>query len=137
VPSVIDASIAAKWLLRDERSKAADALLETVGREGALVPGSFTFEIENILLVAERRKRIDASQVREALDLLATLEIAVEPATAPARERRVELARRHALTSYDAAYLELAAHGRLTLYTADERLAGAARAEDVASVLVR
>ncbi len=41
------------------------------------------------------------------------------------------LARRHRLTFYDAAYLELAQREGLALATLDNELANAARAEDV------
>ena len=44
------------------------------------------------------------------------------------------LARRHRLTVYDAAYLELAVRERLDLATLDENLAEAARREGVAVI---
>ena len=44
------------------------------------------------------------------------------------------LARKHAMTFYDAAYLELARRAGLALATLDSKLASAARAEDVALV---
>ena len=134
--SVIDASVAAKWLLRDERSKAADDVLTTVGGEGAVVPAIFLFEIENILIVAERRKRIDGLEVEEAISLLRTLDLQIEPYSPAFLGRHVDIARRYALTAYDAAYVMLAAQLRVPLYTADARLAAAARKEKIATVLV-
>jgi predicted nucleic acid-binding protein len=44
------------------------------------------------------------------------------------------LARRHGLTFYDAAYLELAKRERIPLATLDDGLADAARAEQVALI---
>ncbi len=134
--AVIDASVAAKWLLRDERSSAADAVLATVGREGAIVPAIFAFEIENILIVAERRKRIDGLRVHEALDLIKTLDLQVDPYMPVALGRHVEIARRYGLTSHDAAYVVLASRLRVAFYTADKRLDAASREENVATVLV-
>jgi len=46
----------------------------------------------------------------------------------------IDLARRHRLTVYDAAYLELALRERLDLATLDSTLAEAARREGVAVV---
>jgi predicted nucleic acid-binding protein len=49
----------------------------------------------------------------------------------PDDNRVLELARKHQLTFYDAAYLELAARERLPLATLDKQLAGAARLEGI------
>jgi predicted nucleic acid-binding protein len=136
VPVVIDASVAAKWLLRDETSKAADAALATVSHEGAAVPSIFPFEIENILIVAERRQRIGAADVEEAITLLKALDLRIDPFTNGGIGKQVEIARRCDLTSYDAAYLVLASRLRATLFTADDRLAAAARKEHVSVVIV-
>ena len=135
-PAVVDASVAVKWLLRDERSKAADAVLTRVSRDGAFVPAIFGFEIENILIVAGRRKRIDAVAAGEAIDLLKTLDFRLDPYALLALGRHTAIARRHMLSSYDAAYLVLAAHLRADFFTADARLADAAREEKIATVLV-
>ena len=135
-PPVIDASVAAKWLLRDERSKSADAVLERVSHDGAFVPAIFTFEIENILIVAERRKRIDSAAVDEAIDLLKSLAFQVDPYAFLAFGRHIEIARRYMLSTYDAAYVVSAMHLRTDFFTADARLANAAREEKIATVLV-
>ena len=53
---------------------------------------------------------------------------------APVSETVLTLARRHRLTVYDAAYLELAGRREAPLATLDKKLAAAARAAGVALV---
>ena len=86
----------------------------------------------NGLLAAERRRRIDAAGVAEFVRLLLALPIAVDPVerARPFTETH-RLARSHGLTSYDAAYLELALRLGVPLCTLDEPLAVAADAEGV------
>jgi len=80
------------------------------------VPALFVWEIQNVLLSAERAARATLNEVGEALEALESLPIFVE--AAPERPRsgiEVSLARHYRLTSYDAAYLVLAAHRRTHL----------------------
>jgi predicted nucleic acid-binding protein len=125
---VLDVSVAATWFLSDERSSAADALLDRVAARGAIVPALFRWEIENVLLSAERASRLTAEDVDAALESLRDLPITLEYPEArlfPGNE--VGLARHYGLTAYDAAYLALAANRRLPIATLDSELARAAR----------
>lgn len=128
MPVVLDVSIVAKWFLRDEGSQFADAVLDRVMRAGAYVPALFRWEIENVLLGAERADRIAADDVDAALETLRDLPIRVEP---PGEiffaGSELRLARQFDLTPYDAAYLALASSHGLALATADAALARAAR----------
>ena len=125
---VLDVSIAAKWYLPDERSPMADALLQFVVDEGAYVPGLFRWEVESVLLNAERANRIESDDVDAALDSLRDLPIVLEP---PGHRffsgNEMRLARHYDLTPYDAAYLSLAASRKIPLATVDYPLAYAAR----------
>jgi predicted nucleic acid-binding protein len=125
---VVDVSIAAKWFLLDERNSATDLLLDRVFEEGAHVPALFRWEMQSILLGAERANRIDSGDVDAAMDSLRDLPIILEHSG----ERffsgnEVRLARHYDLTPYDAAYLCLAASRNIALATADGALAHAAR----------
>ena len=127
---VLDASLAAAWFLPDEASEAADGLLGNVLADSPVVPSLFRHELRNLLLFAERRGRLAASDVDEALVKVSTLPIAVREADG---DRDIlNLARKYALTAYDAAYLELAMREHAPLATLDKRLAAAAAAERVA-----
>src|SRR5262245_57732553 len=64
-------------------------------------------EATNALLVAERRKRIAAACANPAVGILRRLPIQTDAETADQAGRQtLELARQHALSIYDAAYLE-------------------------------
>ena len=56
---VLDTSLTLSWYFEDERTPAADALLDRVADQGAMVPGLWRLEIANGLRTAIRRKRID------------------------------------------------------------------------------
>jgi predicted nucleic acid-binding protein len=79
------------------------------------------------MLVNERRGRLDKSKTARALELLKGLPVVIE--TDVEEDALMQLARRHQLTAYDAAYLELALRKGHPLATLDSRLATAARAE--------
>ena len=71
---VIDASVAAAWLLPDEASQHADAAFARLPEDEALVPALFWLEMRNILLVCERRGRVNSASADRALDELAVRE---------------------------------------------------------------
>ena len=124
---VLDCSIAVAWCFEDEAGPDTDALLERVRDEGAVVPVLWHLELGNVLLQAERRGRMGAADLTTRLELIGDLPIATDDETA-ARARReiLALARAEALTTYDAAYLELAMRRGLALATKDRALRSAA-----------
>ncbi|MBM3521919.1 MAG: type II toxin-antitoxin system VapC family toxin [Alphaproteobacteria bacterium] len=129
---VLDASVTFAWCFADEASPAADALLERADREGVVVPGIWALEVANVLLAAERRRRITTAPADRFVTLLAALPITVDRETADrALGDTIDLARQLKLTAYDVAYLELARRLRLPLATRDADLQRAARATSV------
>jgi predicted nucleic acid-binding protein len=132
VSLVLDASAAIASLLDDERTEAADRIMEQVSSTGAFVPSLWRLEVANVLRNAARRGRCTDPFVDLSLDGLARMPIAVDGETdAHAWGRTLELARDCDLTLYDAAYLELALRKALPLATCDDELAEAAKAKAV------
>lgn len=124
---VVDASIAAAWVLRDEADSATDALLDRVRGEGGLAPALWHWEIANILIVAIRRSRVTSADAAGHLSDLALLPISIDSeAQSRAWRETFLLAQTHALTAYDAAYLELAKRAGLPLASKDDDLRKAA-----------
>lgn len=120
---VLDCSVAVAWLFDDEASPETDALLERLRDDGALVPGLWRFELGNVLAHAERRNRIAASQIAAYLGLLDRLPIVTDTETESRALREIlTLARTANLTTYDAAYLELAMRRNAELATRDKAL---------------
>jgi predicted nucleic acid-binding protein len=131
---VVDASASLAWCFEDEANSWTDGLPERL-RQGdqIVVPAHWTTEILNGLLVASRRKRIKAGQPMLFCEELARLPIETEPALTTVQAKAVlALAEKHALTVYDAAYLELAHRRHLPLGTLDADLRKAAQLEGVA-----
>ena len=128
MPFVIDASIVVAWGL-EEDSSVAEKALSRIEADEALAPSLWWFEVRNGLIVAERQGRIREARTTEFLGALA--ETAVSLDFSPDERHLIALARRHRLTVYDAAYLELALRQNLTLATLDRTLARAAHAEGV------
>lgn len=129
---VLDASIVACWILPDEQSTKADHTLGLMERERAFVPSIFEYEIRNILTLNERRGRLTPEISTTGLKFLSALPISVDPDLNA--DEALNLARKHRLTVYDAAYLELARRKSLPLATLGAALMAAATAEQVALV---
>lgn len=130
---VIDPSVALAWLLPDETNERAVAIRVAI-EEGAdaWIAAHWWLEVGNGLLMAERRGRIAAERVSQALTLVNALPLEQDEETAEQVPGRIlSLARKHGLTVYDAAYLELAQRRGATLATFDEQLLKAAKKEKV------
>ncbi len=124
---VLDASVTASWAFPDERDAYARRVRLRLRRERALVPALWPFELNNILLVGERRGRLAPHEIERFWHDLARLPIDVLEAPGADEYRALlELARTSGLSVYDAAYLELALRLRVPLATLDQNLARAA-----------
>ena len=133
---VIDASAALAWFFADERTQETDVLLLSLERDVAVVPAIWPAEMANAFVVAERRGRISQATVTQYLLDIAVLPFRVECALAPDDMAGViDLARRHALTAYDASYLDVALRLNLPLATRDADLAAAAKGQGVELLL--
>jgi predicted nucleic acid-binding protein len=124
---VLDCSLALAFGLPDERSSRADKFFGQVN-EGydVWVPALWWYEVSNALRVVRRRKRITDAQLTRLVDLYGRLPLRTDAlVSGGAFQRYTDLG--DVLSSYDAAYLELAARRGLGLATLDTRLAKAAR----------
>lgn len=97
------------------------------------VPAIWALEIANVLIMAQRRGRISQQEREIMFGNLRVLPIKIEETYLERSLGAVlELAICHGLTSYDAAYLELAQRRGLPLATLDTRLRAACDAAGVA-----
>lgn len=125
---VLDASVALAWCFSDEATTASTHLLERLAEEYAFVPAIWSLEVGNILTMAERASRITYAKIAEFLALLDDLKIQVDSETANRGFREVlSLAHSEKLTTYDAAYLELAMRLGVPLATKDKQLQKSAK----------
>ncbi len=106
---VLDGSVTMVWGFEDEADEYAEAILERMPDFQAHVPSLWPLEVANALLVGERRCRITSAETARFLAILGAFPITVDDQTvAHAWTDTLHLARAHNLSSYDAAYLELA-----------------------------
>jgi len=129
---VIDSSVTMTWCFEDEATPQTDHLLRRLTDEGAHVPALWPLEVLNVLMMAERRGRISPTQRHDRQILLRSLPVTVDTETAgQAWTITNQLAERHGITLYDAAYLELAGRLGLPLATLDAELRQAATTSGV------
>ena len=126
---VLDASIATVWALADEQDPLADTAMACLMEGSARVPALWWYEIRNVLVINERRKRITAAGSQEYLEILSLLPIVMD--FGRDEDAILHLARRYQLTFYDATYLELAIRTSMPLATLDRALRTAATAVGV------
>jgi len=136
---VLDCSVAMTWFFEHDASPETDKLLGTLaGAEVAIVPQHWALEVTNVLLAAEASRKKKAAESMEFLTLLGKLSIESDPETGIyATTSTIALGRKHKLTSYDAAYLELAMRRGVALATLDKNLREAAVKEGVPVLPVR
>ncbi len=129
---VLDNSVAMRWCFDEGHLYAAPILEKLETGDTAVVPMMWLYEASAVLAQAQLRGIVTAQKADEFIDELQSLSISTDPESA-ARVfpdvHRVALAYR--LTSYDAAYLEVAIRRGLPLATLDDGLVRASRAAGV------
>jgi predicted nucleic acid-binding protein len=124
---VVDNSVVMAWCFEDEASAYTEGVLDQLRQTQALVPAIWPLEVANVLLIAERRDRLNEAQAAHFAELLQVLPILVQEADVQRILGPVlAVGRAHRLSAYDASYLELAARQGLPLATQDGRLRKAA-----------
>ena len=130
-PIVIDASASAAWVLPHECGEAALELYAHACTDDKTfqAPQLWPWEMGNLLLTAQLRRRIAPGALELALERLAAAHVALDPAPDLHRQAQVaRLAVAHGLTFYDAAYLELVLRLNGQLASRDRKLLDAAAA---------
>ena len=130
---VVDASVSAAWFLPDEATVFTEAALQATAVSDVWVPALWRLEIGNLLLMAQRRKRIDGAKRAALVAAAAALRLRLDREDVPMVQLDA-LAAAHGLTAYDAAYLELALRRALPLATLDAAMLAALPAAGVPSV---
>ncbi len=130
---VLDNSVVCGWILENQATNYSAAIARRLEQERAVAPPLIWLETANVLRTACKRQVMIASQAQELLTQLSRLPIEINPSS-PEPGLLLALALRFELTSYDAAYLELALRMQLPIATQDTALAEAARIAGVGVV---
>ena len=129
---VLDNSILLSWCLADESDPLAERAMDLAIERSAVVPGIWWYELRNALVVNERCGRLDAADTRSTLADLRQMRITIDQDHDEAA--LLELARRHGLSVYGAAYLEVALRRSLPMASLDRRLCDAASTCQIALI---
>lgn len=132
---VLDASVAAGWIVPGQGTDYKKSVLDALGKVSALVPALWHLEMANLLARRLQSKRLQEFEILELASFLSNLAIQTEDFDNTRQERmrgfrigQIAIDASHwSLTSYDAHYLQLAIRSGLPLATTDEALIAAAQ----------
>lgn len=130
---VLDNSVVVGWFLEDQATPYADAVSVLLEQDQAVVPALWELEFANVLRTACRKQRLTADEAHQIIEQICALPILIDRET-PGPAELLALALRYNLSSYDAAYLELALRLQIPIATKDEPLQAAAQAAGVGVV---
>lgn len=125
MPFVLDNSVVTGWYIEDQASDYTEAVAARLETDRAMVPALWQLEFANVLKTACTRGRLQIETARQIVDAISALPIEIDLET-PGPKQLLELAMRYNLSSYDAAYLELAIRRGLPIASKDGKLMQAA-----------
>ena len=124
---VADCSMAMAWSFKDEATPRTQALLNRTEDDPFVVPLHWPLEVTNVLRNAVKRGRLTEAQSVERASALASLSLRYDLLTHQVAFTSIyQMAQKYKLTTYDAAYLELALRRGIPLATQDGKLKAAA-----------
>jgi len=130
---VFDASFVGALIIPDEKNPYLDKMYARIkNEEEKYVPQLFWYEITNIFKNLLRRKRCTLDEVLGFFQPLTALCLTCDFETGPNYvEKILRLCNEYNISSYDAAYLELAWRKKAALCTLDENLIATAKKHGV------
>ncbi len=123
---ILDASATVAWAFSPETFTVAQPALIHIQREHAIAPALWQFEVASAMRKAVRDGRLSSQQSSSFLADLRTLDIRLS-LVLPTIERLIDVSEQFNVSTYDAAYLDLALQLSLPLATLDGDMANAAR----------
>jgi predicted nucleic acid-binding protein len=115
--------VALAWCLEDESNEYADNLLDLLIDQQAIVPSLWHLEVMNVLLMAQRRGRVEQGKIPLILQTLSNLPISTDKREIDINDENfINFANQYQLTSYDATYLYLAKREKIPVATLDKKM---------------
>jgi predicted nucleic acid-binding protein len=130
MPFVVDNSVVVGWHLGNQATPYSDAVLNALAGDVGHVPALWPLEFSNVVRKALVVGKITEERAREIMQIQASLALTIH-GDIPIPAENMALALRYQLSSYDAAYLDLALRLRVPVATADGALYDAAVAAGV------
>jgi predicted nucleic acid-binding protein len=124
---VLDASLMVAWLIGDREIQAVRESPVALRDVPVIVPAHWTIEISNALCKYLRAGRMSVADLNALLDDFDVIQIRIDQPIEPEEMGPLaHFALTHDLTTYDAAYLQLALRHQATLATLDKAMRVAA-----------
>jgi predicted nucleic acid-binding protein len=133
MPFVVDNSVVVAWFFPSQATDYTDSVLDQLKTDIAHVPALWVLEFSNVLRKAVMGRKLAMESALEIISEAEKLPLTVDY-TATSTTANLELALRHGLSSYDAAYLDLAIRLGLPIAAKDGALNDAARRAGVGVV---
>lgn len=127
---VLDNSVVAGWYIEDQATDYTEAIAVKLETDRAIVPTLWQLEFANVPKAACSRGELGIDAARQVVDTVCALPIDIDQ-DMPGPRQLFELAMRYNLSSYDAAYLELAMRHGLAIACQDGKLREASKAAGV------
>ncbi|MFN3351355.1 type II toxin-antitoxin system VapC family toxin [Pseudorhodoplanes sp.] len=125
---VVDASVVVAWLLGEKSGSSADHVFDALPDGEAIAPAHWPLEIGNALYGPAKAGQLSPDDFETIMEDLDWLNIQIEPAIHPDEiGPLVQFAVAHGLTTYDAAYVQLALLNDAVLVTLDRAMKAAAQ----------
>ena len=135
MPFVLDNSVVIAWYFENQATRYSDGVLKLISRDAAHVPSLWPLEFSNVLRKAVSLKRISEARAREIIAQNRRWKILVDSAV-PDADNILSLSLAYGLTSYDAAYLDLAMRLHLPVAAKDGALRVAAKTSGIGVVTI-
>lgn len=117
---VLDCSVTMAWCFQDESCLYSETVLKSLEKGSALVPSLWMLEVANVLLMAQKRKRIEPAASLRFVSLLDNLPLKF--CKDPPMKDLLFIGQTYSLTAYDSCYLSLCVMLGLPLATLDSDL---------------
>jgi len=129
MPYVFDASFIGALIIPDEKNSKVDKVRADIGeKEEITVPQLFWYEIANIFGNLVRQRLFTGDEAMQFFPNLTTIRLETDFETGAAYSQKLlSLSNEYNLSTYDAAYLELADRKKAVLCTLDKALQIAAK----------
>ena len=122
MPFVLDNSVVTGWYTPDQATAYTQSIAKRLETDRAIVPALWQLEFANVLKTACTRGKLSLENAREIVLAIAALPIELDSGLAPGPRQLLDLAMRYSLSSYDAAYLELAMRHGIPIACQDAKL---------------
>jgi predicted nucleic acid-binding protein len=124
---VLDASLVMEWLIGDQGLPTPGQLFDVLSDEKIIVPGHWPLEVANVIRMQMLRGKVTMAHLQGILDRLDVLDVTVDsPFPLDEIGPLANFSATHGLTSYDAAYVQLALQRQTILATLDRTMRTAA-----------